>query len=155
MEFKELIGLVASVISISSAIWAAVNVRIIKRTKRDIFSRLKIEKYSEIVNSSQGTITQLRKIANKNTIPPGVNFGDTIDSLNKFYENLNAIKNEIIKDGYSDLEFHMNELKQKVQVVQNMNRNTPNIILSYTEIYYHVIDIDREVSNYKKQMIEK
>lgn len=155
MELKEIIGLIASLISIVSAIWAAVNVRVIKKTKRDIFSKLKIEKYSEIVTSSQGTISQLRKIANKNKIPPGVNFSDIIDSLNKFYENLNTIKCEIITDGYVNLELQMNELKQKVQVVQNMNRSTPNIISSFTEIYYLVIDIDGEVSKYKKQIIEK
>jgi hypothetical protein len=152
----ETIGLIGSITSIGCAIWASISVGIIKKTKLEIFSRLKIVKYSELSSSSKNTINQLRKIASKDKIPPGINFTDIIDSLNDYYENLNKIKIDIEKDGFSSIEDHMKKLRESINTARTQNRKTPQeLISSYTEIYYHVLEIDSKISKYHQMNIEK
>lgn len=156
MDIIEIIGLVGSIVSIGGAIWASMSVGIIKKTKIEIFSRLRIVKYSELTSSSKGTVTQLRKIANKDKIPPGINFQEIIDSLNDYYENLNRIKNDIKEDGFSDLEKHMNDMRENINTATGFDRKNPKAIIEiYTKMYYHVLEIDSEISKYNKKMIEK
>jgi hypothetical protein len=156
MDLNEIIGLIASIVSIGGAIWAFISVGIIKKTKTEIFSKLRIIKYSELINSTKGTITQLRKIANKDRIPPGVNFQEIIDSLNDYYEGLNRIKNEIKDDGYSDLEVQMNEMRNNINTASTSDRKNPkNVIEIYTKIYYQILEIESDISRYNRKILEK
>lgn len=156
MDIIGIIGLIGSLVSIGGAIWASMSVGIIKKTKIEIFSRLRIVKYSELTSSSKGTVTQLRKIANKEKIPPGINFQEIIDSLNDYYENLNRIKNDIKEDGFSDLEKYMNDMRENINTATGLERKNPKAIIDiYTKMYYHILEIDSEISKYNKKMIEK
>jgi hypothetical protein len=156
MDILEIIGLIGSLVSIGGAIWASMSVGIIKKTKNEIFSRLRIVKYSELTSSSKGTVTQLRKIANKDKIPPGINFQEITDSLNDYYENLNKIKNDIKEDGFSDLEKYMNDMKDNINTATSLDRKNPKAIIEiYTKMYYHILEIDSEISKYNKKIIEK
>ena len=140
MDGKEWIGIIGSLVSIGGAIWASFSVGIIKKTKEEVFSRLKIVKYSELTSSSKGTIIQLRKIANKKKILPGLNFDDINSSINDYYENLNKIKNDIAEDGYKDLSDQMNILKKKISLANKTDRKSSSKIIEvYTEIYYHIL----------------
>lgn len=156
MDLLQLIGLLGSLVSIGGAIWASISVGIIKKAKDEVFARLKIVKYSELTSSSKGTIIQLRKVVNKKRILPGVNFDDINGSINDYYENLNKIKNDITEDGYTKLDEQMNKLKSKMSLAIKTDRKSSNqLIEAYTEIYYHVLEIDSEIANYNKKIIEK
>lgn len=144
-----------SLVSIGGAIWASCNVRIVKKTKEEIFSKLRIVKYSEISNSSKSTINQLRKIANKDKIPPGVNFKEIIDSLNIYYESLISIKNDIQEDGFIDLERYLDELRTNITIASKLERKAPKDLINiYTKIYYHILDIDCEIVKYNKKLLK-
>lgn len=156
MDFTEIIGLTGSMISIIGAIWASMSVGIIKKTKSEIFSRLRMIKYTELTSSSKGTVIQLRKIANKDKIPPGINFQEIIESLNDYYENLNTIKNDIEEDGFFNLDKYMSEMRENINKATSLDRKNPKAMIEiYTSMYYHVLEIESEISKYNKKIIEK
>lgn len=156
MDISDYIGLVGSFASIGAAVWSFFNVGIIRETKREIFNRLKMIKYSDTNSSSQNTIDQLRKVANKNTLPRGLNISDIIDSLNNYYENLNKVRNDLEQDGYTKLELSLSELKNKINYASKCERKeVDKVIKAYTELYYLVLDIDSEIGKHKNRLVEK
>lgn len=143
MDLIDIIGFVGSITSIWAAIWAAMIVGVIKKTKNEIFARLRIVKYTELKSSSDSVISQLRKIANKSRVPRGTNFESIIDGLNTYFEGLNSIRNEISNIEYPDKEEHLIQLKDRINSASNIDRTDPkHLIRVYTEIYYHILEID-------------
>jgi len=156
MDWTVKLGVVSSVISISGAIWSLYNVRIITKTKDEIFSKMKVVKYSNINVNTKSTITQIRKIALKNKIPKGLNLQDIIDSLNDYYEKIHEISNDIEKEGSEKLNNHITSFKEDISKVSKMSKESENeLIENYNLIYYRILEIDKEIDKFKQNIIEK
>lgn len=156
MDWTVKLGVVSSVISISGAIWSLYNVRIINKTKDEIFSKMKVVKYSNINVNTKSTITQIRKIALKNKIPKGLNLQDIIDSLNDYYEKIHEISNDIEKEGSEKLNNHIISFKEDISKVSKMSKESENeLIENYNLIYYRILEIDKEIDKFKQNIIEK
>lgn len=157
MNTIETIGLVGSGVSIISAIVSVIGVQTVKKAKKEVFLKLRIEKNSEFISLNRNVLTQLRKITSSNgKIPLGQNFPKLIEDLNSYYENLSRLRHDILGNENDKLKNHLENLKQNVAKAKLIDRNELQKIISiYTEIYYQLIDIEYDVSIINKQIIEK
>lgn len=156
MDILNIIGLVGSLVSIGAAIWSIFNVGIIKKTKQEIFSKLKIVKYSGASSISKNTINQLRKIANREKIPRGLNTSEIIDSLNDYYESLNELRVDLEEDGFVKLKEYMSTLKSNITSVSRLDRSDPELFKQkYEDLYYYILEIDTEIGKLRKNIVEK
>ena len=148
------IGIIGSIASIIGVVWTGINVRIVQKTKKEIYAKMKVVKYSESTGLYKSVLTHLKQVANKSKRPSGVNFDDIISSVSEYYENLSKVKNDIKEDGSIEFENKMSKLKKLINIARNTDRkNFEEIINIYTEIYYYVIDIESEIDKYKRQLI--
>lgn len=155
MKFIEHVGIIGAIASIISVVWTSINVGLVRKAKKEIYSRIKVVKYSESTGSYKSAITHLRKVATKSKIPPGVNFDDIIGCINDYYESLSKVKNDIIEDGYSEIEKKMGKLKELISIASHTDRkDSVTIIEIYTKMYYHIMEINSEVEKHKQQFIK-
>lgn len=156
MDWTVKLGVVSSFISVMGAIWSLYNVRIIKKTKREIFSKMKVVKYSSINVNTKTVISQIRKIALKSKVPKGLNINAIIDSLNDYYEKIHEISNDIEIEGSEKLNKDINDLKKNITNVSKLNKDSENeLIECYNDIYYGILEIDKEIDKLKQNIIEK
>lgn len=156
MDWTIKLGIISSIISIAGAIWSLINVRVIKKTKKEIFSKMKVVKYSNINVNTKAAISQIRKIALKSKVPKGLNINDIIDSLNDYYEKIHEISNDIEKEGSEKLNKDINDLKKNITNVSRMNKDSENELIGcYNDIYYGILEIDKEIDKLKQNIIEK
>ncbi len=156
MVVIQIIGLIASLISIGGAIWSLFNVGKIKRIKNEIFSRFKIIKYSDFNLKGKKTLTEVRRISHKKNIERGLVLEDVLSSVKDYYENLNEIRNDIYEDGFRDINSYMDKLKNKIDRISSLDRNTSSeLIQEYNYVYYLIIDIENHISKQQKNILEK
>lgn len=155
MDWTIKLGVVSSIVSIGGAVWSFFNVKITEKTKREIFSKIKIVKYSSINVDTKTTINQVRKIAFKNKIPKGLNLGEIISFVNDYYEKIHGIINDLEKENSINLNNHISSLKNKITEVSALDKTSPDLIENYNELYYIILEVDKEIDNFKKNIIEK
>jgi len=155
MKLIEHIGIIGAIASIVSVVWTSINVGLVRKAKKDIYTKIKVVKYSESIGVYKSVLIHLKKIATKSKIPLGLNFDDIIGCLNDYYESLSKVKSDITEDGYSEIEKKMDKLKELISTASLTDRkDSGKIIKIYTEIYYHVIEINSEVEKYNQQCIK-
>ncbi|GEN76017.1 hypothetical protein [Chryseobacterium hagamense] len=155
MDWTIKLGVVSSVISIAGAVWSLFNVRIIRKTKKEIFSKFKVVKYSNINEKAKTTIYQVKKIALKNKIPKGINLFDINNSVNDYYEKIHEISNDIEKENSANLNNYISNLREKIMEVSKLNNNSSDLIEKYTQLYYIILQVDKEIDKFKQNIIEK
>ena len=156
MDWTVILGVISSIVSIFGAFWSLFNVNIIKKTKQEIFSRLKVVKYSNINVNTKNTILQVRKIALKNKIPKGLNLNEINDSLKDYYERIHEISNDIEKEGSDKIITQINEFKINISSVSKLSKDFESeLIDGYNQIYYQILEIDKEIDKFKQNIIEK
>lgn len=151
----EIIGLIASILSIFAAIWSFLSAKSSNSAKNEVLSKLKVSKYSEFNNSSKNLLTTIRKFANKSALPRGINIVETSDKLNEFYEELNNIKHEF--DEESKINSHLELFKEKLSELSSIDpkTNTKKYLSKMNEVYYIILDIDADIIKHKKQILER
>ncbi|HCR75308.1 MULTISPECIES: hypothetical protein [Chryseobacterium] len=155
MDWTIKLGVVSSVISISGAVWSLFNVRIIRKTKKEIFSKFKVVKYSNINEKAKTTIYQVKKIALKNKVPKGINLSDINNFVNDYYEKIHEISNDIEKENSANLNNYISNLQEKIEEVSKLNNNSSDLIEKYTQLYYIILQVDKEIDKFKQNIIEK
>ena len=155
MEILEIIGLIASVVSIISAFVALLGVSKVKKAKNDFFLKLRIMKNSEFLSLNRSILTQLKQITIAKKIPLGTNFSRIIEELFNYYENLSRLRQNVkIED--KKIDGHMQKLKRNISRAKILERkDSQKIVDVYTEIYYDLVEIEKDVLKMNSEEIEK
>lgn len=155
MESLEVIGLIGSIVSIVSAFIALLGVRKVKKAKNEIFLKLRIMKNSEFLSLNRSILSQLKQITTAKKIPIGTNFDRIIEELFNYYESLSRLRqnvklqNKIIDD-------HLQKLRGNINVAKTLGRkDAQKVVNVYTEIYYYLIEIEKDILKMNNEEIEK
>ncbi|WP_124981497.1 hypothetical protein [Nonlabens xiamenensis] len=152
----DILNITTSIVSILGALWTLYNWNEIKKAKEQIFSAIKIVKYSEVSNNFETTIKQIKKIAFKTKIPSGTNIDDILNSLTNYFEKTVRTSSDLEKDGFRNFSEHKDELKTSINNISKLDRKSPNnLIEEYNKVYYIIIEMDKEIDNYRKKLVQK
>jgi hypothetical protein len=152
----EILNVTASIVSILGALWTLINFNKIKKAKEQIFSAIKIIKYSEVSNNFETTVNQIKKIAFKTKIPSGTNIEDILSGLTVYFEKTVKISSDLEKDGFRNFSEYKKELKESINKISKLDRKSPTeLIEEYNKVYYVVIEIDKEIDKYKRKLVQK
>jgi hypothetical protein len=152
----EILNVTASIVSILGALWTLINFNKIKKAKEQIFSAIKIVKYSEVSNNFETTVNHIKKIAFKTKIPSGTNIEDILGGLTVYFEKTVKISSDLEKDGFRNFSEYKKELKESINKISKLDRKSPTeLIEEYNKVYYVVIEIDKEIDKYKRKLVQK
>jgi len=155
MEFLENIGLIGSIVSIVSAFVALFGVRKVKQAKNEIFQKLRIIKNSEFLSLNRSILSQLKQITTAKKIPIGTNFDKIIEELFNYYESLSRLRQNI-KIQNKVIDKHLQKLRTDINVAKSLDRkDAQKVVNVYTEIYYFLIEIEKDVLKMNNEEIEK
>lgn len=156
MKWFEWIGLIASIISISGAIFSLRNLNAVKRTKTEIFGLFKVLKFNNVNENTQTTLEQIRKICHKPKIPRGTNVDEIIASLNNYFEKIYKLTNEEEVENSTNLKIQIQNYRSKINQISAIKRSNENeMIQSFNEIYEMTLSINQEFEKLTKKIIEK
>lgn len=156
MKWYEIIGLVGSIVSIVAAIYSSRYSTIVKKTKNEILSLLKVVKFSNINETTSAVLEQIKKIAHKQSIPRGTNLNEIVNSLNSFYEKVFKLKNENEVETNEHLNTLITTFRQKTNLVSNTPREqSASVISLFNELYEITLNIDKEFNKLTKDIVEK
>ncbi|MDR6516766.1 hypothetical protein [Chryseobacterium camelliae] len=155
MDWTVKLGVISSIVSIGGGIWSLVNVKITKKIKKEIFSNFKVIKYSNINVNTRTTINQIRKIALRSKISKGLNLEEIISSVNDYYEKIHEISNDLEKENSNNLDNLLNSLKKKITYISTLDKTSIDLIENYNELYYIILEVDKEIDKFKQKIIEK
>ena len=153
MDIIQIIGLIGSILSITAAI-ASFNIsKKIKKTKEEIYAKIRISNYTELEMLHRNSINQLRLITLKDKIGRGVNTQDIIATLHIFLENLNQFKNALKTDGFEKIDEFINVFKKEIIELEKIDvQNYKNLKEKCNDIYYHLIE-NKEFFNDSKRKL--
>ncbi len=155
MDFFEIIGVIGSIVSIISAVIALFGARKVKQEKNEIFQKLRIMKNSEFISLNRSILSLLKQLAMGKKIPIGTNFDRVIGKLFTYYENLSRLRQNV-KQKNTVIDNHLQNLRSKINIAKALDRkNTEEVIGVYTEIYYYLIEIEKDVLKMNNYEIEK
>ncbi len=155
MEYIEIIGLIGSIVSIISAFIAFWGVRKVRQAKNEIFLKLRIMKNSEFLSLNRSILSQLKQLTTAKKIPIGTNFDRIIEELFNYYESLSRLRQNVkLKDKIIDN--HLQKLRGNINVAKTLDRkDSQKVVDVYTEIYYYLIEIEKDVLKMNNDEIEK
>lgn len=156
MKWYEIIGLLGSLVSIMAAIYTSRYSTIVKKTKNEILSLFKVVKFSNISETTQTVLEQIKKVAHKQTISRGTNLNDLVNSLNNYYEKIFKLKteNEVAKN--EKLNSLIETFRLKTDAVSATQRDQQSAIIElFNELYQLTLNIDQEFNKLTKSIVEK
>lgn len=156
MKWYEIIGLLGSLVSIMAAIYTSRYSKIVKKTKNEILSLFKVVKFSNISETTQTVLEQIKKVAHKQTISRGTNLNDLVNSLNNYYEKIFKLKteNEVAKN--EKLNILIETFRLKTDAISATQRDQQSIIIElFNELYQLTLNIDQEFNKLTKSIVEK
>lgn len=156
MKWYEVIGLTGSIVSIVGAFYSSRYSTIVKKTKNEILSLLKVVKFSNINETTSAVLEQIKKIAHKQTIPRGTNLTEIVNSLNSFYEKVFKLKTENEVEANEHLNALISTFRQKTNLISNSPREqSATVIGLFNELYEITLNIDKEFNKLTKNIVEK
>ena len=156
MKWYEIIGLLGSLVSIMAAIYTSRYSTIVKKTKNEILSLFKVVKFSNISETTQTVLEQIKKVAHKQTISRGTNLNDLVNSLNNYYEKIFKLKteNEVAKN--EKLNSLIETFRLKTDTLSATQRDQQSAIIElFNELYQLTLNIDQEFNKLTKSIVEK
>lgn len=155
MEALDVIGLIGSIVSIVSAFIVLFGVRKVKKAKNEIFLKLRIMKNSEFLSLNRSILSQIKQITTAKKIPIGTNFERIIEELFNYYESLSRLRQNV-KLQNKTIDNHLQNLKNNINIAKKLDRkDTQKVVDVYTDIYYYLVDVEKDILKMNNEEIEK
>jgi uncharacterized spore protein YtfJ len=148
MTKTEIFNLIASIISISSAIFSFILFILNKTIRNELIKKRKIETYSTFVSKSTPIIEKIKKYSAQNKKSQSLVFDKLIEALRDYFELVNRIEKSLSKDGLESIKENIEKLKKFIKTYTGKGNNIYQTNMNeINETYFMVIDTQNNIKN--------
>lgn len=148
MTKTEIFNLIASIISISSAVFSFVLFILNKTIRNELIKKRKIETYSTFVSKSTPIIEKIKKYSAQNKKSQSLVFDKLIEALREYFELINGIEKSLSKDGLESIKENIEKLKNFIKTYTGKGNNIYQTNMNeINETYFMVIDTQNNIKN--------
>lgn len=148
MTKTELFNLIASLISILSAIFSLVLFILNKTIRNELIKKRRIETYSTFVSKSTPIIEKIKKYSAQNKKPESLVFDKLIEALRDYFELINGIEKSLSKDGFESIKEYIEKIKTFIKTYTGKTNNIYQTNMNeINETYFMVIDMQNNIKN--------
>lgn len=148
MTKTEIFNLIASLISIFSAVFSFVLFILNKTIRNELIKKRKIETYSTFVSKSTPIIEKIKKYSAQNKKSQSLVFDKLIEALREYFELINGIEKSLSKDGLESIKENIEKLKIFIKTYTGKGNNIYQTNMNeINETYFMVIDTQNNIKN--------